>query len=238
MKNIITKLLLVFFLASILTSCVNTIYPIRIPSKSPKIPENSIEKDIPRYPNNKVFAFYKFAKQKQEQLNLSVPEEGYDSLMVRVWFSYPQGIYQLGEMVEFKFKSDSLPVIRYTKMELFYNPSREYEVVNYHNDSIISQPLSGWAVFMDSFQKSDITTLPTIERIPSYISLTGNGVDYANSSMTVSVEVSQKDTYRFYQYNNLEKYRLIEEVNKIYGFVKFIRTDLNLMRIDPNWYKE
>lgn len=66
MKNLTTKLLLVTFLASLLTSCVNTIYPIRIPTKSPKIPENSIKKDIPRYPNNKVFAFYKFAKQKQE----------------------------------------------------------------------------------------------------------------------------------------------------------------------------
>ena len=91
---------------------------------------------------------------------------------------------------------------------------------------------------MDSFQKSDITSLPTIERIPRYIALTGDGVDCANSSMTVSVEVSQKDTYRFYQYNNFEKYKLIEEVNKMYGFIKFIRTDLNLMRIDSEWYKE
>jgi hypothetical protein len=233
------KLIIVSFIFSVvLSGCVNTIYPFRIPYKSPKIPENSIKKDIPRYPNNKLFAFYKFTKQKQKQLNLSIPENGFDSLLVRMWFSYPEGLYQLGEMVELRFKSDSLPIVTYTKMRLFFNPSRLYEVINYHKDSIINEPISGWSEFIDKLKKSDITDLPTIENIPKYIELSGDGFDYANTSMTVSVEISQKDTYRFYQYNNFEKYKHLVHVNMLYTFIKYIRKDLSMLSIDPEWYKE
>ena len=233
------KIILISTLISlILSGCVNTIFPIRIPTKSPDIPENSIRKNIPRYPNNKVFAYYKFAKQKQEQLNLSIPENGYDTLLVRLWFSYPQGTYQFAEMVEFQFQSDSIPESTYSKMRIFYNHSREYEVINNHKDSTINEPLSGWSNFIDSLQYSEIADLPTIESIPKYIELSGDGVDYNNTGMTVAVEVSQKDTYRFYQYNNFEKYKQIDEVSKMYKFIKFIRKDLNMISIDPNWYKE
>ncbi|MFN8133927.1 MAG: hypothetical protein U0Z17_01375 [Bacteroidales bacterium] len=56
--------------------------------------------------------------------------------------------------------------------------------------------------------------------------------------MTVSVEVVKKDLYRFYQYNNFEKYKEIDEVGKFYSFIKYIREDLKLQQIDPEWYKE
>lgn len=238
MKDYLKLIFSIIVVGFTATGCVNTIYPFVIPTKSPDIPVNNIEKKIPRYPNGKVFAYYKFTKQKQKQLNLSVPENGHDSLLIRFWFSYPDGIYQNAELVEFDFKSDSIPICRYKKMRIFYNPSRIYEVINYHVDSLINQPLSGWSKFIDTLNYCKISELLTIEDIPSYILLTNDGLDYNNTSMTVSVEVGKKDSYRFYQYNNFEKYKEIDEVGKFYSFIKYIREDFNLQQIDPEWYKE
>lgn len=238
MKAYLKLTLIIITIGLMSTGCVNTIYPFVIPTKSPRIPENEIIKDIPRYPNGKVFAYYKFAKQKQEQLNLSIPENGSDSLLIRFWFTYPSGTYQNAELVEFEFKSDSLPVCKYKKMRIFYNHSRVYEVINNHLDSVINEPLSGWSRFIDTLNYCDIIETPTIEEIPRYKELNGNNRDYGNKSMTVSVEVSKKDSYRFYQYNNFEKYKEIDEVKKLYSFIKYIRDDFHLQKIDPSWYKE
>jgi len=107
-KLIFPNLLLLTII--LLYGCNNTIYPIFIPAKSPSIPEKSIVKNIPKYKNEKVFYYYRFVKQKQKQLNLSIPENGTDSLLLRMWFTHPIGLYQSGELFEIiKSKNDNFP---------------------------------------------------------------------------------------------------------------------------------
>ncbi len=130
-KYKIIRTLLVFLgLTILLTGCNNTIYPIYIPARAPKVPENAIVKDIPRYPRGKLYTFYILAKQKEKQLGLSAPENGYDSLLMRMWYTYPKGIYQFAELVEISLDSSKAYTAYYTKMRIFYNPSRRYEVIN------------------------------------------------------------------------------------------------------------
>ena len=214
-------LLGLYSLAMLVSSCNNTIYPICIPSKTPKIPDNGITKEIPRYPNGKLYVFYIFAKQKQEQLELSVPENGYDSLLIRMWFTYPEGYNQFAELLELRVDSNKTVTARYTMLKIFFNPSRRYELVNWHWDTLLI-PKCGWPTFIDTLKSLQIAKLPTIENIPKYKEVNGeNNLDYDNTLLTVSVEVATKTEYRFYQYNNFKKYKYIDEVARLYRFELF-----------------
>lgn len=228
---------LIFMTGLILTGCYNTLLPIRIPTKKPKIPENSILKDIPRYENGDLFAYYRFTKQKQEQLGLSVPENGYDSLLIRFWYSYPENLNQYAELVELKIDSIGKTSADYIKMLNFFNPTRLYEKINRHFDTIVS-PKCGWTVLIDSIHDLGITKLPTQEFLPEYIEINKGERDYGNTFMTVCVEVSTKNEYRFFQYNNFEKYKNIDEVNRLYRFLLFFREQMGLRENDKGWYGE
>jgi len=220
----------------LLSSCNNTLYPFYIPSKAPEIPVSKLTKDIPRYSNGKLFTYYIFAKQKQKQLGLSAPENGHDSLLIRMWFTYPEGFNQFAELLELKIDSNKTVSSKYTMLKIFFNPSRRYEYINWSWDTIVS-PKCGWNAFIDTLANLKITQLPTIEAIPKYIEINGvNKYDYGNNLLTVSVEVATKKDYRFFQYNNFEKYKNIDEVNRIYRFELFMRKELGLRENDKDWY--
>lgn len=235
-KTLSTTLTALFVVIIFLTSCNNTIYPIYIPAKAPKVPENNIVKEIPRYPKGQLYTYYILAKQKEKQLGLSIPENGQDSLLMRMWFTYPQGIYQFAELVELRVDSIKRITAKYTMMKIFFNPSRRYEVINWHKDTLMT-PKCGWTAFMDTLNIYQITKLPTIEVIPKYIEKNGkDNYDYDNTLMTISIEVATKNEYRFFQYNNFKKYKDIDEVNRMYLFELFQRKQLGLRENDEGWY--
>ena len=235
-KVIVITLTISLGLSIFLTSCNNTIYPIYVPAKAPIVIENSIVKDIPRYPKGQLYTYYILAKQKEKQLGLSVPENGHDSLLMRMWFTYPQGIYQFAELLELRLDSSQTITAKYTMMKIFFNPSRRYEVINWHKDTLLT-PKCGWPAFMDTLNILQITKLPTIEVIPKYKERNPqNDPDYDNTLLTVSVEVATKNEYRFFQYNNFKKYKDIDEVNRMYLFELFQRNQLGLRENDEGWY--
>lgn len=229
---------LILFVSAILMSCYNVIIPIRIPTASPTIPDNSIRKEIPRYPNGKVFKYYKFAKQKQKQLDLSVPENGFDSLQIRMWFTYPENLYQFSELLELSFKPGKTPVAKYYKLDIFFNPTREYEVINFHKDSVIKEPKNSWLALESKIKKLKIIELPTMSDLKEFQNPKMLDDLFNNTSMVVGTEVSTDSTYRYFVYNNFDKYQYIQEVNNMFTFIKYIREDLHMYPIDTNWYKE
>ena len=230
--------LIILFTSLILTSCYNTLLPLRIPTSSPKIPDNSINKEIPRYPNNRIFKYYKFTKQKQKQLDLSVPENGFDSLQIRLWFTYPENLYQFGELLELNFKPGQEPFAKYYKLDIFFNPTREYEVINFHKDTIVKEPKNGWIELSNKIKSLKITELPTISDLKEFQDSVMFDDLFNNTSLTVVTEVSTNSCYRYFEYNNFDKYQEIKEVNNMYTFIKYIREDLSMYPIDTNWYKE
>lgn len=236
MKKNVFLIISIFLCLFYLVSCNNTLLPIKIATAEPDIPKNNIAKEIPRYKeNNKVYLFYKLAKQKQKQLDLDIPENGYDSLLLRVWFVYPENLHQYGEMLEVKLDSNNYKRATYTKMRVFFNPTRDYEQINNHVDSIIQIPKNGWDNFSNTLQRLNITNLPTIELISQYRERV-DGLGYDNNNLTVACEIATKDTYRFIQYNNFERHKDIDEVAKIYEFIRFLRSEFNMREIDEAWY--
>lgn len=239
-KNMIIRIRQSFILIAsvLLTSCYNTILPIRIPSSVPKVPDNLIEKEIPKYPNNRLSKYYKFTKQKQKQLNLSIPENGFDSLQIRVWFTYPENLYQFGELLELNFKKGQNPSAKYYKLDIFFNPTREYEVINYFKDTLINEPKNGWNDLSNRLFDLRINELPTISTLKEFQNPTMLNDLFNNTSLTVITEVATNSSYRCFEYNNFDKYQYIDEVNRMYLFIKYLRENLYMFQIDTNWYKE
>jgi len=236
MKNVILPTISLLICVLCLISCNNTLLPVKIPASEPTIPKNDIVKEIPRYKeNNKVYLFYKLAKQKQKQLDLVIPENGYDSLLLRLWFVYPENLHQYGEMVEIKCDSTNDIKATYTKMRIFFNPTRDFERINNHVDSIISIPMHGWTNFSNTLNRLDIVNLPTIEQIPQY-NKAENGWGYDNNYMTVACEIATKNKYRFIQYNDFEKHKDIDEVARMYEFIRFLRSEFDMQEIHEGWY--
>jgi hypothetical protein len=234
----IKNAIIILVLCLTISSCYNTLLPVRIPTSLPKVPDNSIKKEIPRYPNNKLFKYYKFTKQKQKQLDLSIPENGFDSLQIRLWFTYPENLYQFGELLEFNYKSGQAPVAKYYKLDIFFNPTREYEVINFFKDTVINKPKNGWNDLTNKLMDLRIIELPTISDLKEFQDSVMFDDLFNNTSLTIVTEVSTDSTYRYFEYNNFDKYQNIEEVNRMYKFIKYIREDLYMFSIDTNWYKE
>jgi len=81
----------------------------------------------------------------------------------------------------------------------------------------------------------DIINLPTIEQIPQYKErVVGRGYD--NNNLTVACEIATKDKYRFIQYNDFERHKEIDEVARIYEFIRFLRNEFDMQKIDEAWY--
>jgi len=232
------NILILFFIVLTFTSCYNTILPFRIPTSNPIIPNNEIIKDIPRYENGKIFKYYKFTKQKQKQLKLYIPENGYDSLMYRFWFTYPEGFHQFGELLELSFVPNQKPIAKYYKLDIFFNPTREYEVINFSLDTLIKVPKSGWNKLIDTLNILNIKNLPTIEDLDEFKDTSKKDDLFNNTSLTVLTEVSTSSKYRFYEYNSFNKYKNITEVNNIFKLIKYLRKEFKMVDIDSDWYKE
>ena len=231
-------LIIICFLSILTTSCYNTLLPIRIPASSPKIPESNVKKDIPRYSNGRLYKYYKFTKQKQKQLDLSIPEYGVDSLMIRLWFTYPENLYQFGEFLEIRIEPNKEPTARYCKLDIFFNPSREYEVINFHSDTLIKLPLNGWPNLIEKINDLRITELITVDQLSEFQDSTLKNDLFNGTSLTVLIEIATLSDYRFFEYTNFEKYKYIDEVNRMFTFIKLIREELYMYPIDTNWYKE
>lgn len=168
-------------------------------------------------------------------MELDIPENGYDSLLLRFWFTYPEGLYQYGEMLEIKFPANDAPQATLSRMRVFFNPTREYENINSHQDTIISSPKNGWDNFSNMIYRVDLKSIPTMENIPLYKERTG-GYDFDNDLLTVSCEIATKDTYRFIDYNNFDKYKDIFQVGQMYEFIRNLRDEFYMHNIDDGWY--
>lgn len=218
-----------------ISGCYNIPKLLNKQEKELTFPVNKIIQDIPKYNNGQFFAYYIFTKQKQKQLELSIPENGYDSLMLRMWFSYPSSLNQFAELVELKIDSNGICSGKYIKMRNYFNPKILYEKIKIHADTIVN-PLCGWPCLMDSLNRLEIIKLHTIESLPKYKKTNKNDIGFDNDYLTLSVEVSTENEYRFYQYNNFEGFKNIDEVSRLYRFILFLREQLCMVENDPYWY--
>ena len=137
---------------------------------------------------------------------MSIPENGFDSLQFRLWFTYPENLYQFGELIELNYKKGQEPVAKYYKLDIFFNPTREYEVINRVKDTTIINPKNGWVDFTNKLMDLKIIELPTISDIKVFQDSVMLDDLFNNTSLTVVTEISTDSYYRYFEYNNFDKY--------------------------------
>lgn len=198
-------LIISIFLFHLLSSCLNN-------NKNFEKSDRSVVKDIPLDDKGENF-FYSLFKKASTELNLADIDNGFDSLMLRIW--YPERVQQY--MVEIANTNGKWNAKLYVYEE--------------ENDGItnlqvrILKPKSGWAHFSQELFGLGITTLPDMENISNYPGIGADGNGY-------HVEVATLDKYRFYSHSDIIDLD-IEEAQKM---VKIMNLLNNEFGIEGNWF--
>jgi hypothetical protein len=206
-----------------------------------KIPTSEKSIDIPKYKNltikNIPFVYWHFCKQKEKQLSLSSPEQDMDSLLIRIWITNP--IRKKGQpagLIEIKKESTNWV----GKLFLFeVNVDRKKVTETIINKKVIElEPAkSNWRNVIDSLFYYKIDSLPTDDFIPNYY--LGFQEQYANNLQTYCFEISNKTSYRFYQYNNI--YRAIDKFwqpKNVESILDILEREFKWDSIGRDYFKE
>jgi|SRR4029079_4795698 hypothetical protein len=178
--------------------------------------------DFPRV-NTYYDKFIREQKQKSERLLDFQPiEKGFDSIQIRMWFSYDYFEYLL--------------ILQNDKKEWSANFCTFEPVYSKKFDSIVSlkkacrykTPKSGWIRLVDSLFSLQILTLPDYHKIPGYKEYMPNDVTGA------TVELATKKVYRYYDLFEPEfmrdKFRQAEKMSSILHLIDQ-EFDLNLFQL-------
>lgn len=180
---------------------LNSYYtPIPVTSKSLDIPKYDEKHPFVGYP----YVYWNFCKQKERQLNLVSPEICHDSLIFRLWVTNPVGKRgQKHGLLELKKDTTGWNgkfVLMYVDLRLKHLS----ETITSSTIIELSPLKTDWKTIADSLDILKIAELPTDDLIPGYYPVEGG---YANNSATFSFEYATRNTYRFYQYNDLYRAR-------------------------------
>ena len=162
--------------------------------------------------------FYTIFKDASAKLKLQDIDNGFDSLMLRIW--YPERVQQY--MVQIANTSGKWEAELYIYEESY----SETEADRIRNVQIRKlQPKSGWAQFTDELFTLGITTLPDMESIPNYPGIGADGNGY-------HVEVATIDKYRFYSHSEIIDLD-IDEAQKMVKIMNLLNYEFE---IEGNWF--
>lgn len=142
----------------------------------------NVEKVIPINKTGSQNSWYKYTKQKSEQLKLDNLECGYDSIQIRIWFNYSLAIEN--HLVVIK-KSRLGWKGELIKMKVDSENNQDFDKILEFNVSAINLN-EKWDVFFKKLLSLNITEIKNSE---------DNGAD----GVTYCVEIATKDRYRFYR---------------------------------------
>lgn len=180
-----------------------------------------IEKDIPLNKKGKPFLSYSYKNQIVQDLKLDRLENGFDSLQIRLWYSY--SFKDTAQLIvikkhDYKWKAELITFIYYIESD-DKNLLRG-EIIN----RISNKPKSDWNSFTKHLLDKGIMAIPDMHKLPDYpLIADGDGV---------AVEVADRKKYRYYSYQEPETVRKdIIQANRIEEIIEFIEEELDFVRI-------
>lgn len=161
---------------------------------------------------------YYFAREMEEKLNLENITMGFDSLQLRIWYSYAAD--DSGQLVLLKYQNDRWSGRLCTYIFPNSNAGQEDTVATFTNGF----PKSGWGSLLSQLHKLDIFVLPDMDKINHDIVIVHGDA--------ITVEYATKSKYRLYQYVNPRRYqdkwkeaRMMENILQVieneFGFERF-----------------
>ncbi len=151
---------------------------------------NVIQNDIALYKNGKQIYAYTSISKAASQLNLDSLELGFDSMQIRIWFSFAKHdssqIFIIKNRNN-KWSAESI-ILKYLWDDTLLQTSLSDTItkVSYHNVN--------WTRFLNELFQLKITSLPDMDKINGYKDI--GGIDGSGCC----VEIATKSSYRFYGY--------------------------------------
>jgi len=172
------------------------------------------KKEIPTYEGSSLFADLKDTR---DSLKLDTLENGFDSLEIRLWFSYANSLNQQVLVIRNKKGLwdgeywEYLPQVDQMRTRVLYIESSVKKI----------NPNHGWIRLIDKLMENDILTLPDYQIIKDYSISTGG--------YQVAVEVSNQTNYRLYCYPSLLINPNNKFAKKMINIVQTLNTEFNLL---------
>lgn len=202
---------------------IDTFYtPLPKSSKHLDVPKYGTEHRLSGYP----YVYWHFNKQKQQQLGLQSPETSPDSLLFRMWVTNPVGRAGQPHLL-LELRKDSISWHgTLVLMRVDFQSKTLKETITRSKTTDLKPLATSWEKLADSLKFYQVDILPTDDQIPEYYDkYTG----YGNNNMTFSFEYATKESYRFYQYNDI--YRVPDKFWQPQNVINI----LNLLEREFKW---
>jgi len=160
---------------------------------------------------------YERLNEKLELLNLDNATNGYDSLLIRIWYE-PQ-LWMTTEVIELKYNSKKWSGKHIEFRQSYIEGTDSIKQEKIVNDII---PKNGWEHLINQLYENDITSLPNMMSIQGLEDGWTDGVCY-------NVEISSKNFYRYYSYHLPEYFQdKFEDPRKMVEILNIIETEFGV----------
>ena len=162
MKKILVFIMGLSFLMFLFTSCiVKSDKPVL---KSDKINKQEFVKIVPKLENGNPYYFCKMAKSYTEQARLTVIENGFDSIFIRLWYVFDFNFRVVELKKQAGIWTGQLHILRDGDVDI--GALKSIDSIK----SVKISPKSGWDFFINKIWALGIITLPDPSEIPGYYS--------------------------------------------------------------------
>ncbi len=144
-------------------------------------------KEIAKGTNNKERLLYSL-RRSETMLKLDTVQNGFDSIEIRLWFSY--SFISSDQLLVIKNKDNNWSGLFYDYRPLFSEDRKSDPVLEIKSRNLF--PGIPWTSVIDTLYKNNILTLPNYTQIKDYYSV--------NDPDVLSIEVSTRKSYRLYIY--------------------------------------
>ena len=181
---------------------------------------DTFKKDIPLDKRGRPKLFYESIRAAEEKMGLTLIEDGFDSLQVRIWYAY--AFKDKAQVVIFK-RTDRKWIAELITFKYNFNEKGD-SVTSIKQDIKYGNPVSGWNDFTNEISTLGITSLPDKSHIESY-------PDFADGD-DIIIEVATKKYYRIYSYKEPNKVQFkIQEAKQIEQILKLIEREFDFKRL-------
>jgi hypothetical protein len=183
--------------------------------------KNDFIRDIPKDPDGKQ-DLYNSIVILRDSLKLDTLENGFDSLQIRIWFTYPFTDRQQLVILSRKHKQWEYKYIDYKPH--YIKIQNKDSLIYIEKRAILKSPKGSWNEFTDSIYYFNIMTLPDYSTLKNYTLPTDpDGKIF---------EIGTKHEYRLYYYPSSTLSTEFRESRDVNNIVRLFEKEFDFKRLD------
>ena len=181
---------------------------------------DTVVRDIPLGKNGKPASYYRDKPIVENMMGLSSLESGFDSLQIRLWYSY--GRSDSAQLIIFKSINGAWSGELYSLIYLTNENGSRHTSIPFTKRAV--KPISGWKYFTNKLLRLHIYTLPDEGKILNY-------PDWTEPSAII-IEIATLKNYRIYMYNQpASAQKRIWQAKNIERILELVENEFRIKRL-------